>query len=215
MKKWKKILVMVLCLMMVQVPAVSLTAPETVQAATVKNGLKKENGKYYYYKQGKKLKNTWRTVPTKVGTKKYNYRYYFGKTGAAYAASPTYNKFTYNVVIKTIGGKKYGFDTKGRMVKGYYVNGTTYKFYAFNTKTGVYDPKRTAALQKASVPVKGKFVDARTLRKYIGKPLKQKVYGTSCYIPGGKDIELTYKYYIVSLGRYPNGKEIVYGVTPR
>ncbi len=66
MKKWIKILSMVLCLILSQVPVLEpVTTLQTVQAATtktVKNGLKKENGQYYYYVKGKKVKNTWKTV---------------------------------------------------------------------------------------------------------------------------------------------------------
>ena len=51
MKKWIKILSMVLCLILSQVPVLEpVTTLQTVQAATtktVKNGLKKENGQYY------------------------------------------------------------------------------------------------------------------------------------------------------------------------
>ena len=50
MKKWIKILSMVLCLILSQVPVLEpVTTLQTVQAATtktVKNGLKKENGQY-------------------------------------------------------------------------------------------------------------------------------------------------------------------------
>ena len=53
MRKWIKILSMVLCLILSQVPVLEpVTTLQTVQAATtktVKNGLKKENGQYYYY----------------------------------------------------------------------------------------------------------------------------------------------------------------------
>lgn len=90
MKKWIKILAMVLCLMLVQLPVLEpVTTLQTVQAATtktVKNGLKKENGQYYYYVKGKKVKNAWKTVTvTNSKThKKTSYRYYFTGTGRAY-----------------------------------------------------------------------------------------------------------------------------------
>ena len=65
MKKCKKILILVLCLLMVQIPVLTVSPAETVQAATVKSGLKKEKGKYYYYEKGKKVQNTWKTIKTK------------------------------------------------------------------------------------------------------------------------------------------------------
>lgn len=207
MKKWKKLLLFVLCLMLVQVPVMTVSSTKTVQAATVKKGLKKEKGKYYYYKNGKKVKNKWVTVKTKENGKTVSNRYYFGKNGAAYVAAK--GSGTYNVTVKKISKKQYGFDTRGRMAKGIYVNGGNMKFYVFNKK-GVYDAKQSSALRKAA-----KYgADAATLRKLLGKPLKEATTDT-CYEGVDVDVILTYKYFTVSLGRYADGREIVYGAMPR
>ena len=64
MKKIRKILVAVLVLMLMLTPVVSVSQPVTVQAAakTTKTTLKKSGGRYYAYENGKKLRNTWRTI---------------------------------------------------------------------------------------------------------------------------------------------------------
>lgn len=209
MKKWKKLLIFVLCLMLVQVPVVTVSSTKTVQAATVKKGLKKERGQYYYYKNGKKVTNKWVTVKVKEKGKTVSYRYYFGKNGAAYKAVKSFGSYN-NVVVKKIKGVRYGFNARGRMAKGVYVNGGNLRFYAF-TKKGVYDAKTTSALRKASK----EGADATTLRKLLGKPLKEEVTD-SCYSDPlvVNDVILTYSYFTLTLGRYADGREIVYGAYP-
>ncbi|MDD7218459.1 MAG: hypothetical protein PUI16_00440 [Clostridia bacterium] len=213
MKKCSKILMLVFCLLMVQIPIITVASGETVQAATAKSGLKKEKGKYYYYEKGKKVKNTWKTIKTRENGKTVSFRYYFGKDGAAYAAGASFGK--YNVIVKKIKGVYYGFDTKGRLVKGIYVNGDNLKFYAF-TKKGVYDSKKSSALRKAAQY----GADGAALRKLLGKPLKEKTSDSCMTVPGTDialtDVILTYNTFTVSLGRYPDGsKEMVYGAIPR
>ena len=91
-KKQIKMFLMIFCLLFVSTTAVCWMTPVTAEAASVKQGLVKENGKYYYYavnKAGKSVKVTekWKTVKvTKNGKTSYS-RYYFGKNGAAYAGS--------------------------------------------------------------------------------------------------------------------------------
>lgn len=58
---------MIFCLLFVSTTAVCWMTPVTAEAASVKQGLVKENGKYYYYavnKAGKSVKVTekWKTV---------------------------------------------------------------------------------------------------------------------------------------------------------
>ena len=70
------LLMLVLCLSMGAV--VSQAATTTATTSTKKlNGLKKDakTGKYYYYVNGVKLKNSWKTINKKM--------YYFGSDGAA------------------------------------------------------------------------------------------------------------------------------------
>lgn len=213
MKKWTKILAAVLCLMMVQVPVLEpVTAVQNVQAATkttVKTGLKKESGQYYYYVKGKKVKNTWKTVTVTDSKthKKTSSRYYFSGTGKAYKGGTAWGE-SY-ITVKKIGGKYYGFDRYARMVKGirYSAYGASKAgFYAFNTKSGVYDSKKTAALRKAFVREKS----SASLRKLLGKPVKtRKVSG--CY-GNGQEYMLDYTNFWVNTYKDKKGKEIVLDV---
>lgn len=205
MKKWKKLLAVILCILFVQAPMLALSEPVVAEAA-VKSGLKKENKQYYYYVKGKKVKNTWKTVTVKSNGKKVSYRYYFGKNGAAYKG-----KKSNGIVIpavKKIKGKYYAFGDTGRMLKGtYYINN---KLCTFSSKNGVYNAAASKKLRNASV--KGK--DAQTLRKLLGKPTKTKTYSYSCY-GDGKDVLLYYSHVIVALFRNNSGKEIVVGLSAR
>ena len=190
MKKWIKILAVVLCLCFVQTPVMeSVTSVTEVQAA-VKTGLKKEKGKYYYYSKGKKVKNTWKNVKVKnTKTKKtVTYRYYFGKNGAAYQGGKQWGE-PY-LTVKTIKGKKYGFDQYGHMVKGDYVSKSS--FYCFNSKTGVYDAKRTQKFRSASK----EHASAAGLFALIGNP-KKRTAVPGCY-GDGQEYELEYTNFRVS-----------------
>lgn len=94
--------------------------PDTVEPQPVLQGLiRDENGNLFYYKDGVKLKNTWKAVS---GSK-----YYFGKSGKAYVGKRKVGKATYYFVVngkrktgwRTINGKKYYFSPKnGKMVTG-------------------------------------------------------------------------------------------------
>ena len=94
--------------------------PDTVEPQPVLQGLiRDENGHLFYYKDGVKIKNTWKTVN---GSK-----YYFGKSGKAYVGKRKVGKATYYFSVngkrktgwRTINGKKYYFSPKnGKMVTG-------------------------------------------------------------------------------------------------
>lgn len=94
--------------------------PDTVEPQPVLQGLiRDENGNLFYYKDGVKLKNTWKTVN---GSK-----YYFGKSGKVYVGKRKVGKATYYFADngkrktgwRTINGKKYYFSPKnGKMVTG-------------------------------------------------------------------------------------------------
>ena len=94
--------------------------PDTVEPQPVLQGLiRDENGNLFYYKDGVKIKNTWKTVN---GSK-----YYFGKSGKAYVGKRKVGKATYYFADngkrktgwRTINGKKYYFSPKnGKMVTG-------------------------------------------------------------------------------------------------
>ncbi|MDO4340421.1 MAG: hypothetical protein Q4C91_20420 [Eubacteriales bacterium] len=205
MKKWVKFLGIIFCLLLVQTSIFAVKAPAIVQAGTVKSGLKKENGRYYYYAEGVKVKNTWKTIKTVSNGKTISGRYFFGRDGAAYAGKKV--KGAKVPAVKKIGGKYYGFGISGRMLKGTYV--INEKFYVFHSKTGVYDSERSVRLRKASEYEK----DAKTLRKLLGKPQKT-VTRESCYGEGRESI-LYYPNFMVCLYKNEQGKEIVLGILGR
>lgn len=209
MKKWKKILAIMLCLLFVQAPVISLTAPVTVEAAAVKSGLKKEKGKYYFYVKGTKVKNAWRTIKTKSNGKTVSYRYYFGKDGAAYMGKKVSGV---NVpAVKKINGNYYAFGTSARMLKGVYVIND--KFYLFNKNTGVYDPGMSTQLRKASAYEKNAATLKKLLAKLFGKPSKTETLD-SCY-GDGKDMLYYYPNFMVNTFKNTKGREIVLGIFAR
>ncbi|MCC8067115.1 MAG: hypothetical protein LIO94_08455 [Clostridiales bacterium] len=207
-KLMKKVLIFLLCIAMAQTPALSDifgSAGVTALAAT-KNGLVKKNGKYYYYKDGKKLKNTWKTVTTTSSSgKKTKNKYYFGANGAAIMATSVMDS-TYTIKTKTINGKKYGFDTKARMVTGLYVNETNSKFYYFNAK-GVYNAKKTQKLRKASK----RGSDLAALVKLLGEPNKRTESNSCITVEETGDvyiyITLQYDTFTVTGLRAPDSEE--------
>lgn len=84
-------------------PACVMQTPVEVSAKTMKKGLKLENGRYYFYKNGKKVKNGWQTDGKK--------RYYLKKDGVAAIG---WNK---------IGKKAYHFNVKAVMEKNKKIDG--------------------------------------------------------------------------------------------
>lgn len=205
----KKALLFLLCLSILQTPALSGLfngTTITAQAAT-KNGLVKSGGNYYYYKNGKKVKNTWKTVTkTSSSGKTTTYKYYFGSNGAAIKATTTMNS-TYNIKLKTINGKIYGFDTKARMAKGIYANEVTGKLYYFNSK-GVYNATKTMKLRRAAKQGQ----NLSKLVSLLGTP-KSRTESSSCLILGYTDITLEYTHFTVCGLRAPGTtKETVYAI---
>ena len=189
MKKWMKVLAVVLCLCFLQTPVMEGVTSVTEVQAAVKKGLKKEKGKYYYYVRGRKVKNTWKSVKikNKKTHKKVTYRFYFGKNGAAYKGGSKWGE-PY-LAIKTIKGKKYGFDKYSHMVKGDYVSKG--KFWCFNSRTGKYYAKRTQKLRSASK----EHSSAAVLFALIGSPLKRTAVD-GCY-GDGQEYQLDYANYRV------------------
>lgn len=214
MKKLKKILAVILCLVMIQAPVQIFTQTTEVQAA-VKKQVKynKNNGRYYYYENGKRVnvKNKWITVSKQ--------RYYFGSGGYAYAA-PREDGVVYNIVTKEIGSKVYGFDSRGRMVKnGLYYRADGVCFY-FNSR-GEYSqsatkkyraltPKGHPAVQKKSASYARKLLDK------LSKPKKVENLGSSCVIMNGTDYRAIYAHYELQYTRDNKTKEaFVTGIWPR
>ena len=147
-------------------------------SAAFADGLKKENGKLYYYQNGKPVKNKWKTVK--------KHKYYFGKDGAAYQAPKPADK-TCNVNKYKIKGKYYGFDTNGWLVKGLNAHQTLKKngrtksvtLYWFSSK-GVYNKNKTKAVKQLLKEGfhNGQFMEE--LKKIAGKPRKTLVDDISC-----------------------------------
>lgn len=72
------------------------------------------NKKFYVDEHGAMVKNSWVAVPDDDTDLDINYRwYYFGNDGAAYKQTSS------GVSTKTINGKKYAFDTDGKMLFGF------------------------------------------------------------------------------------------------
>ena len=135
-------------------------------------GLKKikddDTFELYYIESGKAVLNSWKTVKEKKGT----YKYYFGKNGKAYKADSITGMRSTKVKIKTVSGKKYGFDENGHNVKGLWA--TDSKLVFFNKKTGVYDSKKSKTYQKAVKNGKTSKNMYKNIKKLFGKPKKTK-----------------------------------------
>lgn len=197
----------------------------TVEAAA-KVSLKSQNGKYYCYVNGKKIKSQWKTIKGK--------QYYFKKDGSAATLSTKINgKYyvfnkkgqlqvakKYDRQIIKIGKVNYRVNKKGIAVKGWATNKNLYfgnngkaytgirvineKFYAFD-KYGYKQKAKTKELQKAAKYEK----DFTALKKLIGKPVSAS-YFAGCYGPG-KDGYLEYKNFVVYTYKHTDGKEIFMG----
>ena len=148
MKKWKRLTVLLLCLLFVQSPIMNLTLPVQA-AAVVKTGLKKENGKYYFYNaKGEKIKNQWKSIKTNGVA----YRYYFGSNGAAFMGTKTVP------LLKKISGRYYAFNAMGRAVTNAWKNikdasGVTYRYY-FGSDGAAYMGTKNAPLLQM---IKGEY----------------------------------------------------------
>lgn len=205
MKKLRILLLMFVLLFCLQ-DASAPGARCSAASSSTKSGLVKSKGKYYYYKNGKKVKNTWKTI--KVNGKKY--KYYFGSNGAAYAGKTVAGEVV--PAVKTIGKYKYAFDAKGRMLTGIQVIGE--KFYYFKSN-GRLNSTRTTKLRKASKYEKNVTTLRKLLKKYGYKLKNTEYYGFSCY-GDGEDGSLIYSNFEVQVFKYnSSGKVIVLGVYPR
>lgn len=105
--KFRGLVMMLALLLTVGTPLCALQTPVEVSAArsvTIrKTGLKLEDGKFYYYKKGVKIKNKWMTIRNK--------KYYFQSDGAA------------AVGWSKIQNKAYYFASNAVMVKNKKVDG--------------------------------------------------------------------------------------------
>ena len=221
MKKTKRLLAVVLCMLLMLTPLAVVAETVTVQAAgpqTVKVKLDKKTGKRYGYDENnQKVTQQW-------GVTAKGFRYYFGKNGAAYqAAQDMVGK--YGILMKKINGKYYGFDVSGHTVKGIRVGSVSMyeipKLYYFNPKTGAVDKKKTSLYRKyAATSTLAKQNNASKIKKILGKYKKCTISkGNTCMLDGnGKDVTYTYDYVQLNVVR-PTGKgssaEVVASITAR
>ena len=221
MKKTKRFLAVVLCMLLMLTPLAVVAETVTVQAAepqTVKVKLDKKTGKRYGYDENnQKVTQHW-------GVTAKGFRYYFGKNGAAYQADQDMVG-KYGILMKKINGKYYGFDVSGHTVKGIRVGSVSMyevpKLYYFNPKTGAVDKKKTSLYRKyAATSTLAKQNNASKIKKVLGKYKKCTISkGNTCMLDGnGKDVTYTYDYVQLNVVR-PTGKgsnaEVVASITVR
>ena len=221
MKKTKRFLAVVLCMLLMLTPLAVVAETVTVQAAgpqTVKVKLDKKTGKRYGYDENnQKVTQQW-------GVTEKGFRYYFGKNGAAYQADQDMVG-KYGILMKKINGKYYGFDVSGHTVKGIRVGSVSMyeipKLYYFNPKTGAVDKKKTSLYRKyAATSTLAKQNNASKIKKVLGKYKKCTISkGNTCMLDGnGKDVTYTYDYVQLNVAR-PTGKgssaEVVASITVR
>lgn len=221
MKKTKRFLAVVLCMLLMLTPLAVVAETVTVQAAgpqTVKVKLDKKTGKRYGYDENnQKVTQQW-------GVTAKGFRYYFGKNGAAYQADQDMVG-KYGILMKKINGKYYGFDVSGHTVKGIRVGSVSMyeipKLYYFNPKTGAVDKKKTSLYRKyAATSTLAKQNNASKIKKILGKYKKCTISkANTCMLDGnGKDVTYTYDYVQLNVVR-PTGKgssaEVVASITAR
>ena len=221
MKKTKRFLAVVLCMLLMLTPLAVVAETVTVQAAgpqTVKVKLDKKTGKRYGYDENnQKVNQQW-------GVTAKGFRYYFGKNGAAYQADQDMVG-KYGILMKKINGKYYGFDVSGHTVKGIRVGSVSMyeipKLYYFNPKTGAVDKKKTSLYRKyAATSTLAKQNNASKIKKVLGKYKKCTISkSNTCMLDGnGKDVTYTYDYVQLNVVR-PTGKgssaEVVASITVR
>ena len=221
MKKTKRFLAVVLCMLLMLTPLAVVAETVTVQAAgpqTVKVKLDKKTGKRYGYDENnQKVTQQW-------GVTAKGFRYYFGKNGAAYQADQDMVG-KYGILMKKINGKYYGFDVSGHTVKGIRVGSVSMyeipKLYYFNPKTGAVDKKKTSLYRKyAATSTLAKQNNASKIKKVLGKYKKCTISkDNTCMLDGnGKDVTYTYDYVQLNVVR-PTGKgssaEVVASITVR
>ena len=221
MKKTKRFLAVVLCMLLMLTPQAAVPYTTQVQAAepqTVKVKLDKKTGKRYGYDENnQKVTQQW-------GVTAKGFRYYFGKNGAAYQADQDMVG-KYGILMKKINGKYYGFDVSGHTVKGIRVGSVSMyeipKLYYFNPKTGAVDKKKTSLYRKyAATSTLAKQNNASKIKKVLGKYKKCTISkGNTCMLDGnGKDVTYTYDYVQLNVVR-PTGKgssaEVVASITVR
>lgn len=174
-KIWKKAVMVLVCLLVLQAPAMHLTAPVTAAAASkVKSGPVRENGKLYYYKNGKKVKSKWVTINGKNGQP---YKYYFSSSGAALMGTKS------SPLLKMVCGKYYAFNWVGRRItnvwKKFKGGDGKYYYYYFGSDGAAYTGSRDKDTRELNLAVKK--IDGKT---YGFGSVARRLSGT--YVKGNK-----------------------------
>ena len=226
MRKGIITIVAVFCLAMTTPIIMPQQSLITVEAAST-GKLKKKNGKFYYYVNGKKIKKQWKTIKgkryyfqkdgsaatlnTKVGSKYYvfNKKGKLLTSGSATKKVVKIGKLRYQVNKKGIAvkgwskDKAYYFDKTGKCYTG--IRAINDKFFVFS-ESGAKDEVKTKELQKVAKYEK----DFAPVKAIIGEPLSAE-YMTGCY-GDGKDGLLQYENFVVYTYRDTEGNEIFMGV---
>lgn len=224
MEGMKRIRAALLCIMlMLLTTAFAATVPAAAPAGTgghrnelvkvrIKGSSPADYHIYYYDRNGKRVKNTWKKLTVNGKTR----RLYFGSSGKALKAKAD-SIFKYNVAVKTVQGKKYGFDANGCLLTGLTMSAGfgTGRFYYFN-KDGTLNASVTKAFQNAAE----KGADSAALRKlvkqYAGKPGHTYTTSVCTEIDGVVPLQavvMQYKSFEVQYFSMPGDKEIVYMAT--
>lgn len=131
------------CPVSVPAAAVTQTQAKTSGGVSVKNGLKKESGAFYFYKNGVRVKNAFQKVKRNGKT----VTYYFGSDGKRVYGKKTIGKYTYYFDRKSgvMAAKKfvedknktYYLEKNGHMVKNKTkkIGSSRYKFAKSGTMT--------------------------------------------------------------------------------
>ena len=184
MKRLKKVMLLVLCVVMMALPAV-------MTSAAVTNGWDAQ--KIHYYKNGKAV-----TGLQKIGSYYYwfnskgvvqknvfkpfkqnnvSYTFYFGSDGRAYKAAP--DEFYEAFVVKKINGKYYAFDSKSHRITGLWADNDG-KVYYFNNGNAVLNDKVTNKLRALATYNKKSKTLLTDVKQQFGNPLNTRVSKNSC-----------------------------------
>lgn len=194
MKRIKSLFVMAVLALMVMVCVPVQGAAAATTQTTKKAGLVKEGSRYYYYdKNGKKLKNSWKTVKgsryyftakgyaATGGAKIGNYVYVFNTNGKllrpSKATLKTIGKYTYYVNKNgraatgwfTIGSRLYRADAKGRITKNKTIEGVVLSKNGYaKTNTASNLKKKTMSIvAQITKPTMSKSEKLRACWNYV------------------------------------------------
>ncbi len=210
MKRIRKIFVSVFFLLSM-VGAFSFREEMTLRPAAaeseetkVKSGLVQEDGSYYYYSNGKKLKSSWKTIKGK--------KYYFKSNGKAatggYKIKGTVYVFSSKGVLKTgsktrfvtVGKYKYRVSKKGVAKTGWFVTGGKL-YYALksngrlSSKTRskiTFNKKTYAAKTKGDNNAKLKYYTVKIVNNITNSNMKKSQKLKACWDYVVKKSRFTY-----------------------